>query len=213
MGTVRALRILHGAFSRYPARHRIHTLIRFLTCPFLRFVDDVPSGARVLEIGSGHALYGALIIEERAREVIAIDPDLRKSLLPSPSPRIRKIAGYDECVRGTFDVVVLIDVVYRLSLDVRRALFARALQRLKPGGLLIVKEMDPSRRMKMRWGRFQESISDNLFGLTIGEGFVFQTREELAAMLTEIGFTDVTARAIDRGYAHPHIVYTARRPQ
>lgn len=213
IGTVRALRILHGAFRRYPARHRIHTLIRFLTCPFLRFVDDIPPGARVLEIGSGHALYGALIIEERAREVIAVDPDLRKSLLPSPSSRIRKIAGYDESIRGTFDVAVLIDVVYRLSLDVRRALFARALQRLNPGGLLIVKEMDPSRRMKMRWARFQESISDNLFGLTIGEGFVFQTREELAAMLTEIGFTDVTARAIDRGYLHPHIVYTARRPQ
>jgi len=212
MGTVRALRILHGAFSRYPIRHRVHILGRFFTCPFLRMIDDVPRDARVLEIGSGHSLYGRLLIEERAREVVGVDPDLRKSLLPSPSPKIRKIAGYDECIRGTFDVVVLIDVVYRLSIDVRRALFARALERLRPGGILLVKEMDPSRRAKMRWARFQEWLSDSLLGLTIGEGFVYQSSEELGAMLTDLGFVDFASRPIDRGYPHAHMLYTARRP-
>jgi hypothetical protein len=32
-------------------------------------------------------------------------------------------------------------------------------------------------------------------------------------MLGELGFADFRARPIDRGYPHPHIIYTARKPQ
>jgi SAM-dependent methyltransferase len=212
IGYVRALRILHRAFGHYPASHRLHILVRFLTCPFPRTIDDVPAGARVLEIGSGHGLYAVLIAEERAREVVAVDPDLKKSVLPSPSPKIRKIAGYDDCVRGTFDAIVIYDATYRMSLDVRRQLFARVLERLKPGGIFLWKDMDPENAAKFRWARFQEWLSDSLLRISLGSGFVHQTRAESAAMLEGIGFTDVNARAIDRGYLHPHLLYTARRP-
>ncbi|MDP9192012.1 MAG: class I SAM-dependent methyltransferase [Acidobacteriota bacterium] len=212
IGFARALRVLHGAFGHYPPGHRLHILIRFLTCPFLRTVDVIPAGARVLEIGSGHSLYGVLITQERAREVIAVDPDAKKSLLASPSPKIRKIAGYDDCVRGTFDVIVIYDATYRMPLDVRRELFARVLGRLKPGGLFVWKDMDPGHPFKMKWARFQEWLSDSILGVSLGEGFLHQTREEAAAMLTAIGFTDLEARAIDRGYLHPHLLYTAKRP-
>ena len=211
IGHVRALRILHRAFGGYPVGHRLHILIRYLTCPYTRTIDDVPVGARVLEIGSGHALYARLIAEDRAREVVAVDPDLRKSLLPSPSPRIRKIAGYDEGIRGTFDVVVLYDVVYRMPLHIRRSVLGRAFDRLVPGGTLLIKEMDAGHRWKMKWARLQEWLSDTFLHLTIGEGLLFQTRDEVAAMLHDLGFVDFQARAIDRGYPHPHIIYTAKR--
>ena len=212
MGYVRALRILHRAFRRYPPPHRIHILIRFLTCPFLRTLDDVPAGARVLDIGSGHGLYGVLLGDGRAESIVGVDPDLRKSLLLAPSPKIRKIAGYDDSVRGTFDAVVMFDVAYRMLPAERRVLFERVFARLEPGGTFLLKEMDPQQRLKMKWARFQERLSDSLLRVTLGEGFVAQTREEVAAMLEEIGFRDVRARAIDRGYIHPHLLYTARRP-
>ncbi len=212
MATVRAMRVLHRAFRRYAPSHRLHILIRFLTCPFLRTIDDVPLGARVLDIGSGHALYGVLLLDGRVSEVVAVDPDVRKSLLPSPSPKIRKIAGYDDAVRGTFDAVVIFDVAYRMPADVRRELFTRVLERLEPGGTFLFKDMDPRHRLKMKWARFQEWISDRLLRITLGSGFLHQSREDVMTMLEEIGFRDVRARAIDRGYVHPHLLYTARRP-
>lgn len=212
MGYVRALRVLHHAFGHYPAAHRVHILIRFLTCPFLRTLDEVPVGARVLDIGSGHGLYAYLVTLERAREVIAVDPDLRKNSLPSPSPKVRKVAGFDDCIRGTFDAVAMFDTAYRMSLDVRRAVFARAFERLRSGGTFVVKEMDPSQQLKMKWARFQERISDRFLGITAGEGFTTQTTGELEEMLREIGFVEFRARAIDRGYLHPHMIYTARKP-
>jgi cyclopropane fatty-acyl-phospholipid synthase-like methyltransferase len=213
MGYVRALRVLHRAYSSYPVSHRVHVLIRFLTCPFLRTIDDVPAGARVLEIGSGHALYARLLAEQRAREVVAVDPDLRKSFLPSPSPKVKKVAGYDGCIRGAFDAIVMQDVAYRIAVSKQRALFARVFERLVPGGVLVLKELDPARRWKMRWARAQEWLSDTFLGITEGEGFVYQSREEVEAMLRELGFTSFRARRVDRGYPHAHIVYTAVKPE
>jgi SAM-dependent methyltransferase len=213
IGYFRALRILHGAFGNYPAGHRVHMLIRFFTCPFTRTIEDIPVGARVLEIGAGHSLYARLITEERAREVIAVDPDIRKSVLPSPSPKIRKVAGFDECIRGSdFDAAVIYDATYRMSLDVRRAIFKNIFDRLKPGGIFVFKDMDNGHRWKMKWARFQEWLSDTFLHVSIGEGFIYQSRAEVEAMLREIGFTGFTARAIDRGYPHPHIIYTAVKP-
>jgi cyclopropane fatty-acyl-phospholipid synthase-like methyltransferase len=212
MGTVRALRILHRAFGRYPAAHRLHILIRFATCPFLRTLDDVPRDARLLEIGSGHGLFACLAIEDRGCEVVGVDPDLRKSLLPSPSPNFHKVAGYDDCIQGEFDAVAIYDVAYRLSVDAQRALFSRAFSLLRPGGVLLCKEMDPAHPMKMKWTHFQEWLSDTFLGITVGSGIVYQTREAMEVMLRDLGFTDFRARPVDRGYLHPHLLYTARRP-
>lgn len=213
IGYVRALRILHGAFGHYPASHRLHILVRYLTCPFTRTIDDIPAGARVLEIGAGHSLYARLITEERAREVIAVDPDIRKSVLPSPSPKVKKVAGYDDCIRGEFDAAVIYDATYRMSLEVRRAIFERVFARLKPEGVFVFKDMDSGHRWKMKWARFQEWLSDTFLHISIGEGFIYQSRREVEAMLGEIGFTGFTARPIDRGYPHPHILYTAQKPK
>ena len=212
VGYFRALGILHRSYATYPAGQRLHILIRFLTAPFIRTLDDVPLGARVLEIGSGHGVFARLAAEERAREVVAVDPDLRKSLLPSPSPKIRKVAGFDDCIRGAFDAVVLYDVAYRLPPDVRRALFERIFERLRPGGVFLMKEMDSGRRWKTMWNRFQERLSDGFLGITLGEGFVDQPPEEVESMLRAIGFASFHARPVDRGYPHPHILYTAVKP-
>lgn len=212
MGTVRALGVAWRAFRRDPASHRLHVLVRFLTCPFTRVLDFVPRGARILDVGSGHALFGVLLVaDDPAREVIGVDPDLRKSLLPSPSPNIRKVAGFDDCIRGAFDAVVLIDTLYLVSGSERRAIFERAFARLRPGGTLVFKDMDPDRRLKLAWGRLQENLNNRFLHVTAGSGFVHQTREEVEAMLREIGFVGVQAKAIDRFYPHPHIVYVGTR--
>ena len=213
MGTVRALGVAWRAFRRDPASHRLHVLIRFLTCPFTRILPAVPRGARVLDVGAGHGLFGVLLVaDDSSREVTGVDPDLRKSLLHPPSAHIRKVAGYDDCIRGTFDAVVLIDTLYLVHGDERRAIFERAFARLAPGGTLVFKDMDPARRFKLAWGRLQENLNNRFLHVTEGSGFVHQTRAEVAAMLRAIGFVDFEARAIDRFYPHPHVLYTARKP-
>lgn len=211
IGYFRALSLLHQTFSRYPATQRLHILGRFLTAPFLRTLDVIPQGARVLDIGAGQGTYPRLIVEERASEVVAVEPDIRKTLIAFRHPKVKWVAGFDDCIRGTFDVVVIYDVIYRLSPDQRDALFSRVYDRVKPGGLFILKDLDPSNRLKWTWNRIQETISDKVFHLTIGEGFYIDTPKQIEERMQRAGFTDFTQQRVDRFYPHSHIIYTARK--
>lgn len=211
LGWFGALRILNRTFRHYPPSARLHILIRYLTCPFTRTLDVIPQGGRILDIGAGHGLYARLAVEQGGREVIAVEPDLRKALLPFNDPRVRFVAAFDDAISSTFDAVVINDVTYRIPIPERQALFRRVYQMLKPGGLFILKELDPAAPLKMMWARLQEALSDALLGVSLGEGFVYQSREEIESTLSDIGFSDFSARRIDRGYPHSHIVYTARR--
>lgn len=210
-GYLRALRLLHQTFHRHPPGQRIHILGRFLTAPFLRTLDVIPVGARVLDIGSGHGTYPRLIVEERAREVIAVEPDLRKTLLGFRHPKVRFVCGFDDCIRGQFDVIVIYDVIYRLPPEERDKLFKRVYDRVRPGGLFVLKDLDPSNRLKWQWNRFQESMMDRFFGLTIGEGFYIDSPEEIGQRMARAGFSDFRARRVDSWYPHAHIIYTARK--
>jgi SAM-dependent methyltransferase len=212
IGYLRAFRLLRQTFRHYPPAQQVHALGRFLSAPFLRTVDVIPAGSRVLDVGAGHGVYARLIVEERAREVVAIEPDLRKSLVAWRHPRVRFVAGYDECIRDTFDVVVLYDVLYRLDAAAREELLPRLFALVRPGGLFVMKEIDPTSRLKEAWNRMQEKISDTLFGLTMGEGFYNEPPDVIAERIARAGFTGFTSKRIDFGYPHAHIIYTARRP-
>ncbi|HUP44599.1 MAG TPA: class I SAM-dependent methyltransferase [Thermoanaerobaculia bacterium] len=211
LGCVRALRLLHQTFRHHPPGQRIHILGRFLTAPFLRTLDVIPPGSRVLDIGSGHGTYPRLIVEERAGRVIAVEPDLRKTLIAFRHPKIRFVCGFDDCIRGTFDVIVIYDVIYRMPPEERDALFRRVYERLTPGGLFVLKDLDPSHRLKWQWNRMQETVMDRFFGLTIGEGFYIDTREQIGERMRRTGFTAFEWQRVDAWYPHAHIVYTARR--
>lgn len=214
IGYFGAMRLLHRAFAHYETGHRVHILIRWFTCPFLRTLDAIPKGARVLDVGAGHGTYSVLALAAGAGEFVNVEPDTRKSLLPMRNPRVRWVAGFDDCVRGEkFDATVLYDATHRIPLEERKNLYRRQFERLRPGGTFVLKDLDPERPLKIRWARFQDWVSDNLLGVSMGEGFLYQTRKEVEQTLREIGFTDFQAKAIDRGYPHPHIIYTARKPQ
>jgi SAM-dependent methyltransferase len=212
IGYLRAAGLLRRAFSRYPFRHKLHIAIRFLTCPFVRTLDVIPPGSRMMDIGAGHGSYAHLALDAGAREVVCVEPDLRKAFLPISDPRIRWVAGFDDCIRGTFDVISIYDATYRMTLEVRTAIFRRAFDRLKPGGTFILKDLDPGHPFKARWARFQEWLSDTFLHISLGSGFIYQSRADVQRTLELIGFRDLTAKAIDRGYPHAHIIYTAKKP-
>lgn len=207
-----ATRFLSRVYRRYPRTHRLHVLVRWLTCPFVRTLHDLPAGGRMLEIGAGHGIYCYLATRDPKRRVYAVEPDLRKAVNPNHAAGVQWIAAFDDAVRGTFDTIVIYDATYRMSIAYRTELYRRVFDRLRPGGTFILKDMDPGHRWKMKWARFQEWLSDTFLKVSIGEGFIYQTRAEVEATLRGIGFGGLTARAVDAGYPHPHIIYSAKKP-
>src|SRR5260370_3386634 len=162
---IRALIVLHRTFAVLPIGQRLHTAIRFHTAPFLRIVERVPAGARLLEIGAGHGVFSCLAVDAGAAAVVAVEPDLRKAF--GPHRAFDFVAGYDDAIRGTFDGVAMLDVLYTIPKEEWNPLLARIASRVRPGGLSLLKEMDPRKRLKNAWNRLQETIAIRIVGLTM----------------------------------------------
>ena len=209
MGYFQALSLVRRTYRTAPAVTRIHVLGRFLTCPFLRVLDFLPPGGRVLDLGAGHAIFAHLALAAGARSVFAVEPDLRKIFLTFPRHSLYAVCGLDSAVAGRFDAVSLVDVLYRLPISEWDALFRSIRELLAPGGVFLLKEMDPQHRVKARWNRLQEWLVDRV-GLTLGEDHSFETRDQLRDRLLRAGFGRFEAVEIGAGYPHAHILYVAR---
>ena len=102
-------------------------------------------------------------------------------------------------------------MLYRFPRPQWDPLLAGLRERLAPGGLLLIKDLDPAKRWKHGWNRTQELVSDRL-GLTLGDAFSYEPRQELTARLARHGFTGLRVLDVDAGYPHAHVLYEARRP-
>lgn len=209
MSYFQALSLVRRTWSAAPAATRFHVLGRFLTCPFLRVLKHVPSKARVLDIGAGHGIFAHLALESGARSVVAVEPDRRKIFLFHPHPGLSVVGGYDDAVAGSFDAITLFDVLYRFPVGEWDGFFRSVRVRLAPGGVFLIKELDPENRAKQFWNRTQERISDRI-GLTLGEAFSYETRDQIRGRLLRAGFEGFEAVEIGAGYPHAHILYVAR---
>jgi 2-polyprenyl-3-methyl-5-hydroxy-6-metoxy-1,4-benzoquinol methylase len=200
--------VTYSAYRRRPPATRLHTLIRYLTCPFTRVLRAIPRGTNsLLEIGGGHGVFSRLAAARGVRRVVSIEPDLRKM---GRVDGVTSVAGYDEAIRGTFDVVAMMDVLYAIPIASWDALLTRIHERLAPGGTLLIKEQDPS-SIKNKWNRAQEWLSMKLLRITLANAFDYESRDAFTARLTRLGFRDVTSKRVDFGYPHPHVLYVARK--
>jgi SAM-dependent methyltransferase len=176
----------------------------------------------MLDIGAGHGVFSALAADRGAR-VVAVEPDGRKAPwggyevagLRGRNPvtsqlRNRYVVGFDDAIRGTFEVIAINDVLYKIPVDRWDALLSRVHERLTAGGTLLIKEHDPTARIKNGWNRAQEVLATKL-RLTLGESFSYERPSAFMARLQKAGFSDVTAKRIDFGYPHAHMLYVARK--
>lgn len=205
-----ALALVRRSYASAPLPVRLHAVGRFLTCPFVRVLPYLPPGARILDLGAGHGTFARLAVEAGASEVVAVEPDARKPLATWRHPRVRFVAGYGDAVTGAFDAVTIFDVLCRVPTAGWDGLLRQAGERLPPGGVLLIKEIDPADRLKGLWNRTQEKVAD-LLGMTLGDAFSYETREQMRDRLARLGFERFAAVELGRGYPHAHILYIAYR--
>ena len=122
---------------------------------------------------------------------------------------VRSVIGYDDCIRGSFDAIAIIDVLYKIPITQWDTMLGRIAARLTPGGVLLVKEHDPTARIKHGWNRLQERAASAL-GLTLGSSFSYESPADFRDRLQRHGFREVNTQRIDGGYPHSHVLYVAR---
>ena len=214
----RALSLYHQA--GIPAR--LQTRLRWWWCPVPAVDAEVPSDARVLEVGCGHGLVSFyLALSAPDRRVVGIDIDADKiaaaraaaaGLAPGEAEVRFETVQSGEVPAGPWDAVVTVDVLYLLPPEDQRRLLAAMAGSLAPGGVIVLKESGLRPRWKFRWSRFQETLATRVLGITesAGAGLAFTAPEELAAWLASTGL-EASHRPIHAGYAWPHHLVVGRR--
>lgn len=189
---------------------------RWLVCPFDRVLPLVPERGRLLDVGCGSGLWLTyLALERPGLQLEGVDPDPSKLALAATSKAGQLTlheGSADELPEGTYDCITILDVLYLMSDADKSAVLAGCFRTLKPGGTLVVKELDTKPRWKFAPSALEEFVAVRVVGMTHGERLHFQSVEELTRTVTQVGFRDAEMLRIDRGYIHPHVVVRAHKP-
>lgn len=137
-------------------------------CPLETLAAIIPDQAVVFDIGCGAGLFlgylashgriaGGVGVEPSARAVAAARAMSRRLASDAQAPldfyEVSVEDGWPDC---SADVVSLIDVMHHVHLGQRRAFFEQAVSRVKPGGVLLYKDMAP----RPRWRAWANQLHD-----------------------------------------------------
>ena len=153
----------------------------------------VPAGAFAVDLGSGLGMLPVLLgVLGDGRRALGIEWDARRSNAAC-TPRAscptsassRATRAPPSCRRATSSRSSTCCTTGTPS--AQRALLARCRAALRPGGRLLVREGDPSRRGGARWTRAVEAVVTRL-GWNRGPQVRFRPVDELRADLEALGF-------------------------
>lgn len=214
MRTWRNITLLWAAYSTCPFGVRVRVVFRFLTCPFEKFLEAVPKTGRVLDVGCGDGQLLMWLTRDPGsqRQALGIDFDEQKILHATRAA----IPGAEFCCHDitplpseSFDAVCIAHVMYLIPLDQWPGLLGQCFRVLKKGGVLVIMEVVDDHSWKSRLAHLQELISVYVTRMTKGEVVTSWSAETHRSAIEKSGGARVDVASVDRGYLHPHVVFTA----
>jgi ubiquinone/menaquinone biosynthesis C-methylase UbiE len=199
---------------------RLHQVVRSLLIPFHKIISYLPEQGILLDLGCGHGLFLALARREKPNlHLMGIDVSegkitaARKAFqtFNNTVPQLTVI-DINDLPEQSVDVISIIDVLYLVPIDRWDSILKKCYHCLKPGGRLLLKEMDRSHTWKLAVLYLEETLAVKMLGLTLGKQFTFPEREEIRRRLSYAGF-DVEEIPIHRGYPVPHHLWIGTKPK
>jgi 2-polyprenyl-3-methyl-5-hydroxy-6-metoxy-1,4-benzoquinol methylase len=192
-------------------------VVRYLVCPWDAIIDQISDSGSVLDIGCGHGLF--LLLAKRKfphLHCVGFDHDMRKIKLAATSVRDENVSFVAETQAGqvrpsTFDFVTVIDVLYSVPPDRWIEIFSLAHKRLKPNGVLIIKETVDKPKWKYYICLAQETVALKILKYTKGHSPRLESVEFYLTQLAANDFVIREHRSLDSGYPWPHHMFVAKR--
>ena len=197
-------------YRKAPRRTRLYLRVKLRICPLLRLEELYPRAGKVIDLGCGNGTFSNLLkLGGPERDILGFDLDPRK--VEAARAVHADVAGLEfrEGDIGTMayppaDVYSIVDVLYLIPFDKQDEILRKCHAALRPGGILVIKEMDTRPRWKYVWNLCQETIAVKAVGFTLGSRFYFRSGADYVRVLESLGFKAEVIR-LDRGQAYPHI--------
>ncbi len=207
--------IARRVFTHGPLLLRTLQHWRPYICPFEVLLPFIPEGSRVLDIGCGGGLLGALVCATR-RPARFVGFDSSAAAIEVARKNVESARGEEQiCVpefiqldvgkpwpAGPFDVITIVDVVHHIPPAFQRSALEQAAAALEPGGTFIYKDM--TRRGVIR------PMMNRLHDLALAKQWIhYADLDDVQAWLTGAGLTLVHREFLPRWwYGHELLVLT-----
>ncbi|MBI3206774.1 MAG: DUF2062 domain-containing protein [Myxococcales bacterium] len=139
-------------YARASRGDRIYVATKLHTDPVVRQLAGISGGfGEVLDVATGRGQLALVLVElGLARCFTGLDWDARKIAVCQAAAGpdgVARVADVTEAELPPSDTVLLIDVLHYLPLEQQHALLERAAAAVRPGGRLLIRELDPRSRI------------------------------------------------------------------
>jgi len=182
-------------FNWAPIGTRLFVAARWRLTPYGRIASFLPKQGRVLDLGCGHGLLALAALEHApALEVIGIDHDAGRIRAASRAADGERLVAFStgdllKPPLGVFDAIALLDLMHYFEPAEQVRIFVRAYDQLRPGGTLLVREVEPRGGIASSFNRFWEKAMTST-GLThtSKKGLHFRSPAGWKEALERVGF-------------------------
>lgn len=188
----------------------LYAYLRWRLCPFEEIEKYVPKEGKIIDIGCGYGLLANfLVLESSKRDVTGVDLSSRRIKAAQETTDSRKNIRFQlmnvlDLEFRERDAVVMSDFLHHIDYRAQEELLAHCYQKLPPGGLLIIEEVDNKPLCKYWFNTIVDRI------LNIGEGIFFRNQREFRELLERVGFK-VNIKKADKGLPLSDILYICRK--
>jgi uncharacterized protein (DUF2062 family) len=189
-----AIDVARRRYDGLHPRFKWYARMKYVMDPCYRAIAQlVPPGAYTVDLGSGLGMLPVLLgVLGDGRRALGVEWDPKKVdcgvVAARDLPDVSIVEGDARAAElPPCDVITLVDMLHYWDDDAQRALFARCRSALRPGGRLLVREGDRSRRGGARVTRAIESVVTRL-GWNRGPQVRFRDVAALRADLEALGF-------------------------
>ena len=199
-------------FLRYPGiKPRLYVFLRSLIQLFRQVERHVPKKGLIYDIGCGYGLLSLYLHQtSEYRRIIGLDKDKKRiSLLrriskgdPRLSFSVRDLTA-DRSLHKP-DCIILYDILHHLSFQDQMILLKSCSTSLKEGGVLVVKEIDASKKIRL----FYTWLLDKL--MTRNDPLFYSSSKDHVLMLRRCGLSVRQEKLISL-LPYPHILLIAKK--
>ena len=213
---VMAHHALRRIVRNLPPVERAYAQVRFkIMRPKLLAMMDLllPVEGRMLDVGCGFGLFASYFGQmHRGREIVGVDPDARRVQIASDvASRLSLANRYmvgdvrDVELAGSFAAAYVLDVMHHIPRDEQVPVLVRLRELLKPGGLLLLKDITTVPAFGLR---FTELLDRVMVGWNAP--LAYRHHSEWAQILSGLGFA-VRAERVPDILPYPHVIIGAYR--